>query len=227
VIQTTQSFQSNLPVQQRALVALPLTGPVISTVSPLMAASGQVMTISGSNFLNGPASNTLVSFDQATPVAAATVQGNFVRVVVPNTLSAGVCSVQVMCNVTFPSSSTPHPCFASNPVPFQLIPTIVAPATPPYQATQGDPLAITVNPAVGNMQTVVVYIGDQAIPQVQGSLGAPSTSTTITVTVPASIAVGTYPLRVEVDGAQSQLTQDTNPASPTYGQWLPQVEVSA
>jgi hypothetical protein len=227
VIQSTQSYQANLPVQQRSLVALPLTGPMISNISPLMVAPGQIMTISGSNFLNGPASNTLVSFDDGTPVTAATVQGNLVRVAVPNTLAAGVCNVRVICNVTFPSSSTPHPCFASNPVPFQLIPTIVPPATPPYQATQGDPLTITVTPPVGNMQTVVVYIGDQAIPQVQGPLTAPATSTTVTVTVPSSIAVRTYPLRVEVDGAQSQLTQDTNTSSPTFGQWFPQVGVSA
>jgi hypothetical protein len=72
-----------------------------------------------------------------------------------------------------------------------------------------------------------VYIGDQAIPQVQGPLTAPATSTTVTVTVPSSIAVRTYPLRVEVDGAQSQLTQDTNTSSPTFGQWFPQVGVSA
>jgi len=227
VIQSTQSYQANLPVQQRSLVALPLTGPMISTISPLMVAPGQIMTISGSNFLNGPASNTLVSFDEATPVTAATVQGNLVRVAVPNTLAAGVCNVRVLCNVTFPSSSTPHPCFASNPVPFQLIPTIVPPVTPPYKATQGDPLTITVTPPVGNMQSVVVYIGDQAIPQLQGPLTAPSTSTTVKVTVPSSIAVRTYPLRVEVDGAQSQLTQDTNTSSPTFGQWFPQVGVSA
>lgn len=226
VIQNTQSYQSNLPVQQRSLVALPLTGPMISTVSPLIVVPGQIMTISGSNFLNGPVSNTLVSFDESTPVTAATVQGNLVRVVVPNTLAAGICNVRVMCNVTFPSGST-HPCFASNAVPFQLIPTIKPPTTPPYKTTQGAAFPVTVTPPVGNMQTVVVYIGDQAIPQAQGPLTAPTTSNTVTVTVPSTIPPATYPLRVEVDGAQSLLTQDTNKASPTYGQWLPQVEVSA
>jgi len=226
VIQDTQSFQSNLPVQRRALVALPLTGPMIASVTPQMVASGQVMTINGSNFLNGPASNTLVSFNGNAPIAAATVQGDCVRVNVPSTLLAGVGNVRVICNVTFPSSTTPHPGFASSPVPFQLIPTIETPATPPYKARQGQPLAITVNPAVGNLQTVAVYIGDHAIPRPQGPLTGPSTSNTVTVTVPASIATGTYPLRVEVDGAQSRITQDTNPASTTFGQWLPQVEVS-
>ena len=227
VIQNTQSYQSNQPVRRRSLVALPLTGPMISAVTPQMVTPGQTMTIQGSNFLNGPASNTQVSFDDGQPIAAVTVQGNLVRVVVPNTLEAGVCSVRVMCNVTFPSSATPHPCFASSPVPFQLIPVIQPPALPPYKVAQGAALTITVTPPVGNLQNVVVYLGDQAIPQVQGPLPpTPTTSNTVTVTVPASTVPGTYPLRVEVDGAQSPLAQDMNPASPTFGQWLPQVEVT-
>jgi hypothetical protein len=92
---------------------------------------------------------------------------------------------------------------------------------------QSEPLTITVSPVVGNMQTVVVYIGDQAIPVPAAPVTPPTTSTTVTVTVAPTIAVGTYPLRVEVDGAQSQLAQDINTASPTFGQWLPQVEVTA
>jgi hypothetical protein len=227
VIQNTQSYTSNLPVRKRSLLALPLTGPVITTVSPSMVAAGQTLTINGLNFVSGPTSNTLVSFDDGAPIAASTVQGNCVRVNVPSTLEAGTCNVRIMCNVTFPSSPTPHPCFASNPVPFQLIPTVVAPATPPYEVQQSEPLTITVSPVVGNMQTVVVYIGDQAIPVPAAPVTPPTTSTTVTVTVAPTIAVGTYPLRVEVDGAQSQLAQDINTASPTFGQWLPQVEVTA
>ena len=228
VIQSTQSYQSNLPVRQRSLLALPSIGPVISGVSPSMVAAGQVLTISGSNFLNGAPSNTLISFDEGTPVAVSAVQGNCVRVIVPNTLEAGTCNVRVLCNVTFPSSPTAHPCFASNPVPFQLIPVIQPAGVPPYKATVGGSLTLSVAPAVGNQQSVVVYIGNQAIvlPTAPPTT-PPTTSNTVAITVPAAMAVGAYPLRVEVDGAQSQLTQDTNPASPTVGQWLPQVEVSA
>ena len=54
VIQDTESFQSNLPVKRRSLVALPLTGPMIASVTPQMAAVGQLMTINGSNFLQRP-----------------------------------------------------------------------------------------------------------------------------------------------------------------------------
>lgn len=233
VIQSTQSYQSNLRVQQRSLLALPSIGPVISGLSPTMVAPGQTLTINGSNFLNGDPSNTLVSFDEAAPVPVSTVQGNCVRVIVPDTMEAGTCDVRVMCNVTFPSSSNAHPCFASNPVPFQLIPIIQPPAAPPftappYKAAQGGALTVTVLPPVGSQQTVVVYIGNQAILEPQGSLVTPpTTSTTVAVTVPVAIAVGSYPLRVEVDGAQSQLTQDTTSGSPTFGQWFPQVEVSS
>jgi hypothetical protein len=228
VIQDAQSYQSNPPVQSRSLIALPLTGPMIASVSPQRVAAGQMLTIKGQNFLNGPPSNTQVSFNEGAPIAPSTVQGNLVRVVVPSTLEAGVCDVRVMCSVTFPPSTAPHPGFSSNPVPFQLIPVIQPPGVPPYTVARGAVLTINVTPAVSAIQNVVVFIGDQAIPQPPPVPlpAAPSTSNTVTVTVPNTFAVGTYPLRVQIDGAQSLLTQDTNPMSPTFGQWLPQVKVT-
>jgi hypothetical protein len=133
----------------------------------------------------------------------------------------------VLRSVTFPASPKAHPASTSNPAPFQLIPTIQPAVTPPIKAKQGQPLTLTLTPEVGNLQTVVVYIGDQAITMSHGPLTGPTTSNTVTVTVPSSLAPATYPLRVEVDGAQSKLTLDTNSLSSTFGQWLPQVEVSA
>ncbi|MGA7314743.1 MAG: Pvc16 family protein [Silvibacterium sp.] len=230
VIQDTQSYKSNLPVRRRSVLGLPLISPVIENISPSMVASGQVLTINGNNFLGDSAAETKVSFDDAAPVAAATVQGTCVRVVVPATLEAGVRSVRVIRQVMFATSTKPHSGFSSNPTPLQLIPVIQPPplpALPPIKANQGQPLLLTLAPAVGAMQTVVVYIGDQAIPVSSRPVTGPPSSTGITVDVPATAALGIYPLRVEVDGAQSKLTLDTNPASPTYNQWLPQVEVSA
>ncbi len=227
VIQDTQSFASNLPVQRRSVLALPLISPLIESVAPAMATSGQTQTLTGSNFLGDTAAGTQVSFDGGAGVAAATVQGSCVRVVVPSTLQAGTHTVRVLRSVTFPSSTVAHPGFSSNPVPFQLVPVIQLPATPPIHAQQGKPLTLTLTPAVGVLQNAVVYIGDQAVPVPSRPLSGPASSPQITVTVPDTIAVGAYPLRVEVDGAQSRLTLDTTTGSPTYGQWLPQVEVSA
>jgi hypothetical protein len=113
-------------------------------------------------------------------------------------------------------------------VPFQLIPVIQPAAAPPYTAAHGAALTITVAPSVSAIQDVVVFIGDQAIPQPRPVPlpAAPSTSNTVTVTVPYAIAAGSYPLRVQIDRAQSLLTQDTTSGSPTFGQWLPQVKVT-
>ena len=227
VIQDTKSFTSNLPVQKRSVLALPLISPVIEAVSPAMVLAGGVLTLTGSNFLGDTAADTQVSFNGNTPVVAANVQGNLLQVAIPNTLAAGVCVVRLLRSVTFPSSTRPHTGFSSNPVPFQVIPSIQPAAAPPFSVKQQQPLTLTLTPAVGILQTVVVYLGDQAIPMPQPPLTGPATSATVTVTVPASVAPGTYPLRVEVDGAQSRLTQDTVTASPTFGQWLPQVRVTA
>ncbi len=226
VIQDTQSYASNLPVQRRSLVALPLISPIIQAVTPAMAPLGQVLTITGSNFLGDTPPSTQVSFDQATAIPALTVQGSAVRVAVPNTLFAGTHSVRILRTVTFPSSTRPHSGFSSNPFPFQVVPVIQLPAIPPIQATIGSPLTLTLNPVVGVVQEAVVYIGDQAIPVPPRPLSGPATSPTITVTVPSTTVAGTYPLRVEIDGAQSVITLDTNSASPTFGQYLPQVQVT-
>ncbi len=123
VIQDTQSFASNLPVQRRSVLALPLISPLIDSITPTMATLGQTLTITGSNFLGDTAADTTVSFDTGAGVAAATVQDSCVRVVVPSTLFAGTHSVRVMRSVTFPSSSRAHPGFASNPAPFQQSPS--------------------------------------------------------------------------------------------------------
>lgn len=221
VIQDTQSYTSNLPVQKRSVLALPLISPMIDSVTP-MAASGQTLTITGNNFLGDTAADTQVAFDGAVAIPTTTVQGSCVRVIIPATLTAGIHSVRVLRRVTFPSSITPHSGFSSNPFPFQLVPVIKPAAVPPFQAKQGTPFTLTLTPAVGALQNVVFYFGDQALPVPTRSLTGPPTSTQITVTVPDTISLGTAPLRVEVDGAQSQLTLDT-----ISGKWLPQVEVSA
>jgi hypothetical protein len=233
VVQDTQSYASNLPVQQRSVLALPLISAVIDSITPTMATVGQTITINGSNFLGDTPAGTTVSFDSGPGVAAATVQDSCVRVVVPSTLFAGTHSLRVMRSVTFYSSATPHAGFASNPVPFQLVPIIQPPAAPPpppaapYQAKLGQPFTLTLNPVVGVMQQVVIYIGDNAIPMPPMPLSGPATSATVTVTVPSTLKPGNYPLRVEVDGAQSRLTLDTTSGSPTFGQYLPQVGLSA
>ncbi|WP_051979128.1 DUF4255 domain-containing protein [Edaphobacter aggregans] len=228
VIQGNKKFISNLPVQTRSVTALPLMAPAIVDITPSMAVSGETLTITGSNFLGDSPSDTLVSFDGAPGINPTTLQGGVLRVALPSTLTAGVHNVRVQRQVVFPTSSRPHSGFASNPFPFQVVPTIQMPVPgSPVVVKRGDVLSLTLVPQVGRLQSVVVYLGDLAIPLATPPPAAPNLSATIAVPVPADTAVGTSPLRVEIDGVQSVLTQDKNTANPTFGQWLPQVQVTA
>jgi hypothetical protein len=144
-------------------------------------------------------------------------------VTLPAGLEAGTRMVRVQRMVTFPGETQPRPGFTSSPAPFQLLPAIQD--TSPIQAAHGSSLTLTVSPAVGRTQQVTVYVGDQGIPLAVPAPGAPASSTAVTVPVPSDIPLtGTaagagVPIRVEVDGASSPLTQ-------AGGQWAPLVQVT-
>jgi hypothetical protein len=232
VIQDTDMVSSGLPVRHRRLVALPLQSPVITAITPAMATAGQVLTITGANFLGQAVTDTVVSFDDDSQAAPSVLRGDLLEVKLPATLQAGTRTARVQRMVTFPDvpapqgqPPTPRRAFTSSPVPFQLRPAIGNAS--PVHATHGAPLTLTVSPPVGREQQVTVYIGDQAIP-VGARLpkpGVPAASGTVAVTIPTDIPVtGTapgagVPLRVEVDGASSPLTQAS-------GTWTPLVQVT-
>ena len=224
VIQDTAMVTSAPPVRHRRLVALPLQSPVITAISPAMATVGQVLTITGANFLGQSMTDTVVSFDNATAASPSVLRGDLLKVTLPGSLQAGTRMARVQRLVTFPSEPAPRRGFTSSPAPFQLLPTIQDAA--PIQATHGSPLTLTVSPPVGRTQQVTVYLGDQGIPVPTPLPGAPAASPAVTVAVPADIPVtGTaagagVPIRVEVDGASSLLTQQPG------GQWTPLVQVT-
>lgn len=203
VIQDTTQFTSNLPVQTRTVTAQSLTPPAIAAIAPDMASAGEMLTITGSNFLGDAPSDTLVAFDSAAGVAPDVVRGELVEVTLPATLQAGTRFARVQRMVTFPGSSTLHPGFSSGSASFQLIPAIEDAS--PVQATVGSPLTLTISPAVGRAQQAVLYVGGQAIPIDQRPLSGPPASSTLTFPIPPSLPTGTFPLRVEIDGAASQL----------------------
>jgi hypothetical protein len=217
VIQDTDAFTSNLPVQARSVLALPLQAPIISNLSPSLIPAGQVLTITGSNFLGQVPADTVVSFDSGAGIPANVIRSDLIQVTLPPGLQAGTRTVRVQRMVAFPPSTSPHRGFSSSPAPFQLVPTIQD--SSPIQATLGSALTITINPEVGRNQQATLYIGDTAIPIDDRPPTAPASAPTLTFPIASTVPTGTFPIRVEVDGAQSQLTQ----VGP--GQFTPQVQV--
>jgi hypothetical protein len=88
-------------------------------------------------------------------------------------------------------------------------------------------LTLGIQPGVGQYQSASVYLGDFAISIPMRSSG-PAVSPTLAFPIPTAASLpfslpATVPVRVEIDRAQSPLTVDANPASPTYGKMLPLV----
>jgi Pvc16 N-terminal domain/IPT/TIG domain len=217
VIQDTTPVTAGPPVQRRHVLAMPLQTPVISGLSPATPGSGQVLTIAGANFLGQTVTDTQVSFDNGAPGPVSQARGNLVTVTLPASLLAGTRTVRVLRNVTFPGEAAGRPALASSPATFQLLPSVTGPS--PASAARGASLTLTVSPPVGQAQQVVVYFGDTAVPLDARPVSGPPSSDTVAATVPATMAAGSYPLRVEVDGASSLLTL-------TAGQWTPTVQVT-
>jgi hypothetical protein len=112
--------------------------------------------------------------------------------------------------------------------PFMLAPRITTP--PPITAAVGTTLTLSMSPAVGRTQQAVLLIGDYAIRLDARPPSDPATSTTLSFPIPADFPYQkppvALPLRLQVDGAESRLTLDQTPGSPTFGQFLPQITVS-
>lgn len=204
VIQDLDGFPSSLPVQTRTVTVQPLALPAIAGVSPSNPAVGEMLTITGANFLGDAASETLVSFDYEAGITPDTVSGSVVRVTLPGTLQAGTHTVQVQRQVAFPGTSDEYPGFSSDPATFQLIPTIENAS--PVAASYNTSLALTISPAVGRAQHVALYVDGYAIPIDQRPVTGPAQSTTLDFPIASGVPGGLSPLQIEVDGAPSALS---------------------
>ena len=228
LIEETKSFKSNLPVQSRNLLTLPWQSPIIDNITPQPIGSGEMLTITGRNFIGDSPADTVISFDEQPPIAPDTIQPGCIRIRIPSSLQAGVRTLQIVRNVSFGTSSDPHPGFFSSATPFLLAPTITNAA--PIAAATGAVFTVSVTPSVGNSQEAVLLIGDTAIPIPSRPITGPATSSTLDFPVPTGLThpvpPAGLPLRVQIDRSQSRLTLDTTMGSPTFGQYLPQVEVT-
>lgn len=223
LIQARTPVYSALPVQTRNIQVLPLTAPVIDNIPYNMLAVGETLVIAGRNFLGDDPNATKIMFDGGDGVPPDVVQSGTVKLALPASLCAGVRTVQVSRDVEFGVPTDPHSGFQSNAATFTLVPAIV---TPPASVARNSVLTLTMSPAVGRDQSATLLIGDIGLDADPRPPSDPASSATISFSIPKDFAIATLPLRVRIDGAQTRLTQDGNPASPTYGQFLPQIQVT-
>lgn len=196
-----------LPVLKPQVFALPMHRPVINAVSPSILPPGGTLAIQGYNLKGDTGTAVEVHFSETVVPVSPTVDTEL-TVTLPANLQAGINTVQVVQQLNFGTAQAPDPHrgFASNLLPFILTPLITTPE--PINATRGGTLTLTVTPPIGRLQAVMLLLSDQALAIPARPTTGPATITTLDFPIPATFPAGTYLLRVQVDGAASQLTVD-------------------
>lgn len=219
-----------LPVQTRQIAVVPLALPVITQVTALAGPDhpivlGDTLVLHGQR-LQGALTHVLLSGQEVTPTEVSATEIRLPLTTPPlatNALQAGVQSVQVVQQLPLGTPPTPHRGVESNVAAFVLHPTLGSVTASAVQGTGTAPrsadITLQVTPALGSGQRVTLLLYEQAspTPAAYRFVAAPRATPTATLTVPVQgVRAATYLVRVQVDGAESPLSVDTNPASPTF-----------
>jgi hypothetical protein len=235
LIESRRPTRPTQPVRERILEVITFQRPTIDSVEsdagpgePIVADSA--LLIKGRQ-LRGQITTVLIGGTKFIPTAD-NLDEKQIKIVFPpsppDVLHAGIQSVQVVHEIDLGRPPKPHRGVESNVAAFILHPTLPLPFPPSAAGT----LTLTFDPTVGKSQRVTLLLGERNPPP--GTTGrsfsiASPLDNGITVagqketgTIAFSlqgVAAGVYLVRVQVDGAESLLTVDTNPASPTVGQY--------
>ncbi len=194
------------PVLQRNLYVLPFQSPFISQV---VAQDGKPITTGSTILIQGThmrSPNTFL-FIEGQEFAPATATDTQLSLVLASTLHAGVKAVQVRQKLDMGTPAKAHRGFESNVSPFVLCPTVTsATAT---AAISGADVTVHLVPDIGIGQRAVLLLNNvsSSSPTAYASLGvvAPANANSIVINI-TNVPTGTYLVRVQVDGAESQLT---------------------
>ena len=222
----------SLPVRERRLLVETLRQPVIDAVTaaggpgePIVL--GTTVRLVGQR-LRGALTQVRLAGQEVTPTV---VSDNEIRfplsspAIDTSTLLAGVAGVQVLHPFQVGTPPVPRAGVESNVAPLVRRPRLFQ-VDVSGLTVKGGPVAATltlsVGPLVGAKQRAFLLLNPlpgSATPACNFPVPA-RTDDTDTVDVPVSgVEPGVYLVRLQVDGAESPLTIDTDPASPTFGQY--------
>ncbi len=197
------------PVLQRNLYVVPFESPYVSAV---VSQDGNPITVASTILVQGthlrtPNTFILIEDQELTPATASDTQ---LSLALTSALHAGVKSLQVLQKLDMGAPAAAHRGFESNVASFVLCPTVSS-ATG-AAAISGTDVTLNLIPNIGIGQRIVLLLNNvtTAPPTAYASSSVLSTadSSSIVVNI-ANVPTGTYIVRVQVDGAESQLTFNT------------------
>ncbi|PXF58912.1 MAG: DUF4255 domain-containing protein [Candidatus Methanogaster sp.] len=247
LIESEDAPQRALPVRERSLYVVPFRQPAIEQVvsqegADIPIVSGSTLTITGRQ-LRGDVTQVRVGGVEVTP-APEQLTDTEISLPLPSGLQAGVQGVQVIHQMLMGKPPTPHQGVESNVAAFVLCPTITATVSNVTSYTVIDAahnevtlfaadVTVNVSPGVGEKQRVVLLLNEFDPPEDRPahsySFKAPQRDEDASLIVIhiSDVAPGDYLVRVQVDGAESLLTVDTDQSSSMFNQYIePKVTIS-
>jgi hypothetical protein len=232
LIESEETPSAATPIRARNLYIVPFMQPVVERAmaqggpdQPILADS--VLVLRGTQ-LRGAVTRVRLAGAEVAPsdVSAAQISVSL-SALPPGTLRAGVQGVQVVHHIPMGTPPTPHRGFESNVAAFVLRPTITALTVSNVQGSGNAPraadLTVQVNPTIGSAQRVIVLLNSTAddAPAAYAFTAPARIADADAVTMPISgVRAGDYLVRVQIDGAESPLTVDTDPNSPTFNRYI-------
>lgn len=196
-----------LPVRESHLDVVQLRRPFIERVEPQIVEGGPTaeLTVFGSNLKSDLVRILVNGVELGDPVKD--INDRRIIIGFPDSVGAGMKNIQVIHQLMVGAGDEPFTLFASNMAPFTLAPSIIVPAEAVHA---GDEVTVKVTPKVSNRQKVYLIIGDLMHPQ-HDKLGSQPVDE-FKLRIPSDLTVGIYPVKLNVDGAESLLKRDPSGA---------------
>lgn len=244
IVESEETPQKALPVRERGVYAIPFNQPVIDKIVPVddltkFIFAGSSIIIKGKRMV-GEVTLLKIGEIEVTPSP-----GNFsndsITITLPPGLQAGILGLQVIHKINMGEPAVPHRAVESDVFPFVLCPKITG-VTAPSLANDGHDnmsgnVISVIDPGVGKKQRIVMLLNEldppsDRLPQAyifeapsRNEAGNPESTDTVFIPV-TKVKKGHYLVRVQVDGAESELKRDTDEFSPAYNKYIdPEVEI--
>jgi hypothetical protein len=250
LISPDETPRSALPVRDAHLVATTIRRPVIERVEAVTGlrdpiSSGTTIRIRG-NQLRGEITIVWIGTERVDPESPE-ITDREIQLEVPDTVRAGLTGLRVEHRRLLGEPPTERPAGESNIGPVIVRPRIRQDENDNYEISITDvvedgeqrsgTLHVTLDPAVGKRQRVIVYLNQIGQPPEQPANSysfnfesrdqEDQDDETSDQTVAFSgVVTGIYLVRLSVDGAESTLVMDSDDSSPTFEQYIePRIEI--
>ena len=196
------------PVLQRNLYVVPFESPYVNQVvsqdptKPIITSTSTIL-IKGAH-LRSPNCFIRIEDQELAPATSSDTQLGLALI---PALHAGVKALQVIQKLDMGMPAVAHRGFESNVSSFVLCPTVSGATA--AAAASGTDVTVNLVPNIGQGQRIVLLLNSiaPAPPTAYASTGVVSTADSPSIVINiANVPTGTYLVRVQVDGAESQLT---------------------